>query len=67
MDAKRIEWNFYHNLWSRLKEPERRVASRVGVSEGFFMQKFAGKNRSEDELNLHVRFYVTLMLHDRTS
>lgn len=28
------------------------------------MQRLAGVNRNEDQLNLHIRFYVALILHD---
>lgn len=78
INAKAIDWNFYHQLWVKLPERLKRVANLVGISEIYFMQKLGGKILLPNEpeiskvffqliylkFKIHVRFFATLILHE---
>lgn len=58
INAKAIDWNFYHQLWTKLPEPFKRVANLIGISEIYFMQKLGGKILLKDEVEmLKVLFF----------
>lgn len=58
INSKAIDWNFYHQLWTKLPEKLARVAKLVGIKEIYFMQKLGGKNLIKNEMELSKVYFI---------
>jgi len=64
-----VDWYQYLRIWEHLSVDMRRVAELVGVQERFLARAVHGRIPCETvqesrTVNVHKRFYISLMLND---
>eukprot|EP00955_Chlamydomonas_euryale_P053603 355543-Chlamydomonas_euryale.AAC.4 len=63
--VQQMDWRHYQLMFDQLKEPERRVAAAVGVSQGFLVGMLRGSRpKNADAEATAKRFFAALVLHD---
>ncbi|XP_067948031.1 helicase POLQ-like [Watersipora subatra] len=59
-----VDWSLMFDMHGRLGEPDSHVADAVGVSERFLHRMTINSKKNLKLENVHIRFFIALMLYD---